>query len=177
MPLPDYAKTIGGTAKTLRSSGGDASITLTSLPNGNGLGAGAWQSATLDLGASWAQRWRVDTEFEFAAATAGNAVEIHVSYQNGNGAGLGATSGTDSAYTGYASNIDASLRQLQFVGAHVCTANATPTVQKCMAGTMFPQGRYLNVVVNNKSGGAFHSSPSNIVIRFTPLEEAVQEDV
>lgn len=178
MPLPDYAKTLTGTAKTIRSSGGDASINLLSLANGNGTSAGAAQAATLDLGATWAQRWRVDTEFVFATApTANNAVMLFGSFQNGNGAGLGNTTGTSAAYTGYNNDIDIATNHLEFIGSHPCVASATPTIQKSQSAIMFPKGRYLNLVVNNKSGAAFASDVSNVLIRFTPLEEGVQEDV
>ena len=67
MALPDYFKTSEGTAKTIKNSGGTAAITLASLANGNGTSAGGRQSATLDLGALWSQRWRIDASFEIAA--------------------------------------------------------------------------------------------------------------
>ena len=52
MALPDFARISTGTAKILRSSAGDESLTLASLANGNGTSAGGRQSATLDLGVS-----------------------------------------------------------------------------------------------------------------------------
>lgn len=174
MALPDSFVVSGGTSKTLASSGGTAAITLASLANGNGTSAGGRQAATLDLGATWAQRWRVDTEFELAATpTAGNAINLFGSYGNSTGAGLGNTSGSDAAYTGYSNNIDAATKQLEFLGAHICTAQATATVQEALVGVIFPKGRYLNVVVDNRSGAAFHSSDANCLIRFTPLDETV----
>lgn len=176
MALPDYAKISTGTAKILRSSAGDAAITLASLANGNGTSAGGRQSATLDLGVNWAQRWRIDTEFELAATpTAGNAINLFGSFSNASGAGFGNTSGSDAAYTGYSNNIDASTKQLNFLGSHICTAQATSTVQKATVGVIFPVGRYLNLVVDNRSGAAFHSSDSNCLIRLTPLEESIED--
>lgn len=176
MALPDYLKTSAGTAKTVRSSGGDAAITLASLANGNGTSTGARQSATLDLGANWAQRWRIDTEFELAATpTAGAVVNLFGSFGNSTGAGNANTSGSDAAYTGYSNNIDAATRQLVFLGSHVCTAQATSTVQKSNVGVIAPTGRYLNIVVDNRSGAAFHSSDSNCLIRLTPLEESIED--
>jgi len=74
MALPDFIKTSTGTSLTIRNSGGDATITLASLSNGNGTSTGGRQSSTLDLGESWARQWRIDTDFELAATpTAGNA--------------------------------------------------------------------------------------------------------
>jgi hypothetical protein len=174
--LPDYFKVKNGTAKTLKSSAGSAAITLASLANGNGTSTGGRQAATLDLGEFWAQRWRVNAAFELAATpTAGNAINLFGSYSDSTGAGDGNTSGSDAAYTGYSNNIDAATKQLEFLGAHICTAQATSTVQKSLVGVIFPKGRYLNVVVDNRAGSAFHSSDSNCVITFTPLEESIED--
>ena len=176
MALPDFFKVSEGTAKTIRNSGGTAAITLASLANGNGTSAGGRQSATLDMGANWAQRWRLECNFELAATpTAGNAVNLFASWNTATGAGDGNTSGSDAAYTGYSNNIDASTKQIEFLGSHICTAQATSTVQKSLVGIIFPKGRYLNVVVDNRSGAAFHSTDTNQVITFTPLEESIEE--
>ena len=163
-----------GTAKVIRNSGGDAAITLASLANGNGTSTGGRQSASLDLGASWARAWRLETEFELAATpTAGNAINLFASWNTSTGAGDGNTSGSDAAYTGYSNNIDASTRQLEFLGAHICTAQATTTVQKSLVGIIFPKGRYLNLVVDNRAGAAFHSTDTNQRIVLTPLDVTI----
>jgi hypothetical protein len=176
MALPDYIKISAGTPKTIRSSGGDAAITLASLANGNGTSAGGRQSATLDLGANWAQRWRIDIDIEMAATpTAGNAINLFASYSATTGAGKGNTSGSDAAYTGYSSNIDQSTKQLEFLGSHIVTGQATTTVQKSNVGICFPKGRYLNLVVDNRAGSAVHSDDSNCVITLTPLEESIED--
>jgi len=59
----------------------------------------------------------------------------------------------------------------------VCTAQTTSTVQRSLVGVIFPKGRWLNLVVVNRSGAAFHSSDSNCVITLIPLEETIVEDV
>jgi hypothetical protein len=174
--LPDYFKVSQGTAKTIRNSGGTAAITLASLANGNGTSAGGRQSASLDIGANWAQRWRLECDFELAATpTAGNAINLFASWNTATGAGDGNTSGSDAAYTGYSNNIDAATKQLEFLGSHICTAQATSTVQKSLVGVIFPKGRYLNLVVDNRSGAAFHSTDTNQVITLTPLEESIED--
>lgn len=176
MALPDFFKVSPGTAKTIKASGGDAAITVASLANGNGTSAGGRQAATLDLGANWAQRWRMDVDRELAATpTAGNAINYFASYGNATGAGKGNTSGSDAAYTGYSNNIDAATKQLEFLGSHICTAQATATVQKSMVGIIFPKGRYLNLVEDNRSGAAYHSTDTNQVITLTPLEESIED--
>ena len=174
--LPDYFKVSQGTAKTIRNSGGTAAITLASLANGNGTSTGGRQSASLDMGANWAQRWRLECDFELAATpTAGNAINLFASWNTATGAGDANTSGSDAAYTGYSNNIDAATKQLEFLGAHICTAQATSTVQKALVGIIFPKGRWLNLVVDNRSGAAFHSTDTNQVITLTPLEESIED--
>jgi len=176
--LPDYFKTSEGTAKTIKNSGGSAAITLASLANGNGTSAGGRQSASLDMGANWAQRWRLECDFELAATpTAGNAINLFASWNTATGAGDANTSGSDAAYTGYSNNIDAATKQLEFLGSHICTAQATSTVQKSLVGIIFPKGRYLNLVVDNRSGAAFHNTDTNQVITLTPLEESIEDTV
>lgn len=174
--LPDFEKILQGTAKVIRNSGGDAAITLASLANGNGTSTGARQSASLNLGSSWARAWRLETEFELAATpTAGNAINLFASWNTSTGAGDANTSGSDAAYTGYSNNIDASTRQLEFLGAHICTAQATTTVQKSLVGIIFPKGQYLNLVVDNRSGAAFHSTDTNQRIVLTPLDCSIAD--
>lgn len=178
MPLPDYLRTSTGTALTIQNSGGSAAITLASLANGNGTSTGGRQSATLDFGASWAREWRVEFDFELAATpTAGNAINLFASWQDATGAGDGNTSGSDTAYTGYSNNIDASTRQLELLGAAVVTGQATATVQRALVGIIRPKARYANIVVDNRSAAAFHSTNTNQVIRFVPLEESLVDTI
>lgn len=176
MALPDTFKVQPGTAKVIRNTGGDAVITLASLANGNGTSAGARQAVSLDLGAKWARWWRIDASFEIAATpTAGNTINLYGSFANASGAGQGGTSGTDAAYTGYANNIDAAAKHLEFLGAHVCTADTTAVVQASNVGKFFPSGRFLNLVVDNRSGAALHSTETNQFITLTPLEESIED--
>ncbi len=164
-----------GTAKVIRNSGGDAAITLASLANGNGTSTGGRQSASLDLGATRARRYRLECNFELAATpTAGNAINLFGSWNSSTGAGEGNTSGSDAAYTGYSNNIDAATKQLEFLGSHICTAQATTTQQRSIVGVIFPKGRYLNLVVDNRSGAAFHSTDTNQFITLTPIEETIE---
>jgi hypothetical protein len=108
-----------------------------------------------------------------ATPTAGNAINLFASWSDTTGAGEGNTSGTDAAYTGYSNNIDASTRQLELLGAFIVTSQATATVQKAYIGVVFPKARYMNLVVDNRSGAAFQSTNTNQVITFTPLEESI----
>lgn len=173
MALPDWFKRTTGTAKQLKNTGGDAALSLASVANG-----AMRQSATLDLGEYWAREWRIDTEFEMAATpTAGAGIHLHGSFSNATGAGAANTSGSDADYTGYSSNASAAVKQLEFLGTHVCTTQVTATVQKARPGVFVPKGRYLNLVVDNQSGAAFHSTNTNQVIRLTPIEEPIRDDL
>jgi hypothetical protein len=167
MAITAVFRTQSGTAKTLASSGGTVAITLTSLGNGS-----MRQAATLDLGETRAALYRLDVAYELAATpTAGNAINHFVAWSDSSGASQANTSGSDAAYSGYSSNAAASVKELDFLGAHICTAQATSTVQKSFVGVFSPKGRYLNLVVDNESGAAFHSSATNCIITLTPIED------
>lgn len=167
MAVTAVFRTQEGTSKTIKGSGGDAVLTFTSLANGS-----MRQSGTLDLGATHAALYLVELAIEIAATpTAGNVINGYVSDNQASGAGWANTTGSDAAYTGYSSNAAASIKQLDFIGALVCTAQATTTVQKGIMGVFPPKGRYINFVIDNESGAAFHSSQTNCSITLTPIED------
>lgn len=167
MAVTAVFRTQSGAALTVKNSGGSAAITLASLANGS-----MRQAATLDLGATRARCYRIDATFEIAATpTAGNVINLFGSWQNATGAGQANTTGTDAAYSGYSSNDDASVRQLEFLGCHVCTTQTTSTVQSSFIGVIYPKARYLNLVVDNESGAALHSTNTNQSITLTPIED------
>jgi hypothetical protein len=164
-----------GTAKTIKSTGGDATMAFASLANTNGTSTGAIQSSSFDFGDGWDQDWTIETEFEHAATpTAGQTVDIHCFYGSASGAGKGGTSGSSAAYTGYANNINAALVGNSFIHSHVATANATTTVQKPAGSTFRPQGRYGNFVAVNRTGAALHNTETNQLIRLTPLVDTIE---
>ena len=162
-----------GTAKAYKSSGGDAAISMASVAN-----AAARQGVKLDLGATFACLWRVRAEVEMAATpTAGATVDLYWAPSGSATAGTdnpANVTGTDAAYTGYSSNVSASVRQLQYIGSLVLTAQATATVQRGEVGVFRPSSRYGSLVVVNNGGSAFHSSDSNVQFVMTPLEETAE---
>lgn len=164
-----------GTAKTIKSSSGDATMAFASLANTNGTSTGAIQSSTFDFGDGWDTDWLIETELEHAATpTAGTAVDVHCFYNSATGAGRGGTSGSSAAYTGYSNNINAALVGTSFIHSHVATANATTTVQKPPGSVFRPQGRYGNFVAVNRTGAALHSTETNQLIRLTPLVDTIE---
>lgn len=158
-----------GTAKTVKSSAGDATITLASLANGS-----YRQSTKVDLGATFSREYRVVLNLEFAATpTNGNTVTV---WANGSSSATAATdnrgncSGSDADYTGYSSNASSSVKHLQFVGSNEVTAQATSTVQSFELGVWTPLAQYNSFVILNSSGAAIHSSDANCVLTLSPVE-------
>jgi hypothetical protein len=175
MALPDYGRVQNATIKTFKSSGGDAAITLASLASNS-----ARQSAKLDLGSSRAPIFGVKADVEIGATpTAGNTIDLYWAPSTSGTASIdnpGNISGSDAVYSGYASNnIDASLRQLFFIGSFVCTSQSTPVVQKAFVGMFTSPSRYGSLVVYNRSGAAIHSSDSNTNIVFMPVEDIIED--
>lgn len=175
MALPDVAR-IQSTASeiTVKSSGGTAAITMTSVAN-----SAARQSAKIDFGSTRARRYLLIAEVELAATpTAGNSIEFYMGWSNSGTAGTdnpGGLSGSDAAYTGYSSNLDASIKQLAYCGDLICTTQATATVQRGIVGIVELFTQYGCLAVYNKSGAAFHSSATNIAFRLLPIEDILAD--
>ena len=162
------------TAKTLKSSGGMAALTLASLANN-----AYRQSVKIDFGATWSRGWLVTLDAEMAATpTAGNLIDLWCNPSSSSDAttdNRGGCSGSDASYTGYSSNASDAVQHLDPVGSHRCSATATATVQKgVIARRWVPPRRYCSFVLLNGSGAAFHSSDSNTVITFTPIEPVAE---
>ena len=158
-----------GTAKVWRSSGGDYAITFASLANAAGR-----QGVKGDLGATRAALYKVKATFEIAATpTAGNTIDLYWAPSDSATAGTdnpANVTGADAAYSGYSSNLTASIKQLMFIGSFVCTAQATATVQAAFVGRFSPPSRYGSLVVVNNSGASLHSTETNQAVTITPDE-------
>lgn len=149
-------------------------LDLTSVAN-----SAARQSDKADLGANRPVGYWVRAAFEFAATpTAGEFVELwwapsqSATAANGNPGGV---SGSDSAYTGYSSNLGDSVLQLLFVGRFTVTAQATGTVQTAECGYFKPPTRYGSLVAYNRSGASFHSDMVESSVVFQPDYPQVQD--
>jgi len=139
----------------------------------------ARQSVKVDLGATRAAQYSVVAALEFAASglTAGNVVEFYwaaspdATAANGNPGGV---SGSNAAYSGYSSNLDDSLRQLELIGIFVVTGQATTTVQVSDIGRFSPRERYGSLVMVNRSGAAMHTDDVEMHVALTPVVDEVQ---
>lgn len=131
------------------------------------------QSTKVDLGAARAEKYKVRAALEFGATpTAGARVNFYWAPSGSSTAGTGnagAVSGADSAYTGYSSNGDASVKQLDFIGSFVCTAQATGTIQVAEVGEFSPSERYGSLVVKNASGATMHTDSAEHHVVFDPI--------
>lgn len=158
LSIADHLTDFGPTAANLLEIGTptDVQMETTSLADAAGR-----QSAKADLGAVRAPAYKVRAAIEFAATpTAGAVVSFYWAPSPSATAGTANpanVTGADAAYAGYSANLAASVKQLDFIGNFICTAQATPTVQVAEIGYMMPSQRYGSLVIVNSSGAAFHS--------------------
>lgn len=154
--------------------GEDYLLDLTSLANG-----AARQGGKGDLGALRAPEYAIMLEVEMAVAPAATGPTIDLYWAPSPHATAatqnpGGCSGADAVYTGTAgATLDASLKQLMFIGSLVLTADATAVVQR-QTFKFKPPHRYGMPVVDNNSGQAFHSSAANVGVILYPLIPEIQ---
>lgn len=169
MALPDFFKIEPGTAKTIKSSGGDAAITCTSLASGS-----ARESTKLDLGAIFARRWKVTFETKLnAAGTNGTEIELYTNESSSSAAGTdnnGGATGTDAAF----SNSSELKHQWAAVGS-LAVSNAAGTNLQRQSFYYTPVSRYQSMLVVNNSGVAFSGTATDTIITWTPCEEGIED--
>ena len=144
-------------------------IDLTSLAAG-----AARQSAKFDFTASRARQFNLMAAIEWAAApAAGETLDFYLAPSpsaTAANANPGGVSGSDSAYSGYSSNLDDSLKQLIFLGSMVATVQATTTIQIAQIAVFIPPERYATLVVdNNSAADALMSDAVEMSILITPI--------
>ena len=165
----DYSSTVTGLART-------AQIDLTSIAAG-----GARQGAKVDFGLTRFDLYRVFVGIEFAsAAVSGEAVRFYhagsPSATAGN-ANPGGTSGTDAAYTGTAGDSLAdSIKQLQFIGNLITTADNTTVVQYQTVGILRGASiaRYGMPVVFFDTTPAAVADAVEMLVAYIPVDPDVQ---
>lgn len=151
----------------------EGQLSLANLAN-----TAARQSAKVDLGENRSVEYNVRAALEFATApTSGELVEFYwAPAQNATAAigNSGGASGSDSAYTGYSSNIGESVLQLQLIGGFICTPQATPIIQICEIGKFSPIERYGSLVIVNNSGASLHSDDIEMHVVLDPVIIEIQ---
>lgn len=152
-------------------------IDLTSLASG-----AARQSDKVDLGGGAAllgTRFAVYIAIEFdVAPTSGDVVDIWIGFSPSATAGTanpGGLTGADAVYTGTAGDsLDDSLKQLEFVGPLIATADAATVVQFQYVGSFVAAERYASIVVDNNADQAFEGDAVEMAIRIVPYLDEVQ---
>lgn len=191
MALPDSAKLVRGTTLVFSNSGEYVPTVIGGAPTGTDadidLGALGTtpdfrQSAKMDLGSV-----NLDLEYEMrayiewhSAPTAGGTVDFYLSWSSDGTAGndnQGGCDGTDSAYYGHgaaaADGLEA-VKQLEYVGSLVATADAT--VQVANVGMFSPKARYCCLVVgNNSSVNLANTDAIETCVAITPIAVQIQD--
>lgn len=121
----------------------------------------------------------VTVRIEFASApVSGETVDIYMApslSETAATANPGGVSGVDGDYTGTAGDSLAdSLKQLEFIGSLVCTADGTTVVQQQTVGRYSPGKRYVSPVVVNNATPAFVADAVEMSITMTPLVDEIQ---
>jgi hypothetical protein len=160
----DYSSTASGLTRTDQ-------LDLTSLAS-----AAARQSTKADLGAVRATLYAVRVGIEFAVApVAAVEVEIYWSPSFSATAGTGNDAGASGADGAYKAGEEAEwLKQAQFLGSLVATADATTTVQYQTVGYFTPPHRYGQVIVFNRGGQALVADAVEMYVALIPVITEIQ---
>jgi len=151
-----------GTTVTWTSAGGDETLTLTSLADGNGRAGDEH-----DFGATYSGLVRIQLELDFnAAPTAGEVVDVYWASSADGTDYDGEVSGSDAAY-----NDENDMKRLNYVGSLVCTNDTDPQIQSWL---YFLPARYGVPVVSNQSGQALTATGTDQILTVTPIITEVQ---
>lgn len=146
-----------GTSVVWTSSGGDETLTLTSLADGDGRAGDEH-----DFGATFPVSVRIAIEVDFnAAPTAGEVVNVYWSSSHDGTDYDGECTGTDAAY-----NSEDDARRLWWVGALHASNDTNPQIASWV---FYLPARYGLPVVINQSGQALTSTGTDQVVTVTPL--------
>lgn len=191
MALPDSAKYVRGTTLVFSNSGEYVPTVVAGAPTGTdadidlgalATGGVARQSVKMDLGsANLDMLYEMTAYIEWhTAPTAGGTVDFYVGWSdsttpaNNNPGGL---DGTDSIYQGYGADTASGtegLKQLEFVGSLVATADLT--VQVAPIGMIAPKAQYVAlVVVNNTDQNIANTDAIETAVGLTPLTLQLQD--
>lgn len=144
------------------SAGGDETLTLTSLADGNGR-----QGDEHDFGATFAARIRVAIELDFnAAPTAGEQVDVFWASSHDGTDYDAECGGADAAF-----NSEDDSKRLHYVGSLICSNDTDP---QRASFVFFLPARYGLPVVMNQSGQALTATGADQIVTVTPLIDEVQ---
>lgn len=153
-----------GTAIVLRASGGN--VVFTPQNNANNV---ARMSASIDLGARFADRYNVELQSKLQSApTAGLGIEVYWATSKDNSVWPGKVTGTDGAYP---ATIDDNKKQLTLLGNLTCH-NTTDAQIDTVA--LAPLGQYGVIVWVNKTGQTLTDVAADHIVTLTPIIDELQ---
>lgn len=145
------------------SAGGDETLTLTSLADGNGRAGDEH-----DFGATFAPRVRISLEVDInAAPTAGETIDVYWASSHDGTDYDGECTGSDAAY-----NSEDDMARLHYVGSLVCSNDTDP--QRTSWVFALP-ARYGLPVVSNQCGQALTATGTDQIVTVTPLIDEIQD--
>ena len=151
-----------GTSITWTSSGGDETLTLTSLADGNGRAGDEH-----DFGETHAPRVRIALYIDpNAAPDAGKTFDVRWSSSQDGTRYDGECSGSDEAY-----NSEDDMKRLHWVGALSCSNDTDPQYASWVINL---PTRYGLPVVSNQSGQVLTNVGTDQIITVTPLIDEIQ---
>ncbi len=166
---------VGGAAKTsLEVTPTDVQIALVGVADTE-----ARESDKADLGATRARAYSVMASLEFAATpTSGALVEFYwapspiSTAANGNPMNI---NGEDADAPSGIGTLAELVAACDYIGAFVCTDDATGAVQTALVSKAFEPGeRYGILIVKNESGAALHSDDVECHVVFNPIVDEIQ---
>jgi len=192
MALPDSAKYVRGTTLVFSDSvyvptvvagaptGSDADFDLLNLATGGV----AHESAKMDLTANFDVEYIVQPYIEWhapaSAPTAGGTVDFYAGYSDSptaatnNPAGLAGVTGVYQGYGSTTADGTEGLKQLEFIGSLVATADLT--VQTGVIGTIRPSDRYMMLVaVNNTDAIVCDTDSIETCVALVPMTLQLQD--
>ena len=171
----DHAGDFSPASGTDQQSGSQTNVQFSMAST---LSALAIQSAKVDLGTPRPAAYEVMSAIEFSGApTDGNSMDLYwapsISSVSGN-ANPGGVSGIDLAYEGYSDNMSSTIKQLDYVGSLVVSADATPIVIVGFCGVFSPTSRDGTLVLRNQSATNIQTDDVECHIVFNPIVDEVQ---
>ena len=184
MALPNYAKLSTGTPIVLADATDYSpaaannlgtrtdQIDLTSLAAG-----AARQGDKFDFGTEWDIQYSLSAAIEWASSPVdGESIDFYIAFSpdaTAANANPGNVSGSDSAYTGYSSDLNDSLSQLKYLGSMSAVANTSVQIQTQII-TFVPTARYATlVVVNSSDADNFAADAIEMSVSLTPIISSI----
>lgn len=170
--MPSYPNLQPGTAKVWQSSGGDYTITLTSLASSTTAGREGGKGDFYDATMGYPTLLEVTFETKMTSApTDGNVIEIWFGESSSATAGTGnpgGLTGADAAVT----NADQRKRLCKFGGV-VSLSNNIGTGTQLTHFDYYPTFRYIIPLVCNTSGTALSGTAGDHILTVTPFYQVI----